>query len=64
MRVGSKEHQMLVPPLSHNGRCYLERSSEASEEPISVSDARKVMTESGVTEQFKKLRGPQGRIFK
>ena len=63
MRVGSMEHQMITPPLSYGCRCYLEQSSDASEVPISTSDARKLMTEAGVTEKFQKVRGPQGKIF-
>jgi hypothetical protein len=63
MHVGSREHQMITPPLSYGCRCYLEQSSDASEDPMSTSDVRKLMTEAAVTEAFKKVRGPQGKIF-
>lgn len=63
MRVGSKEHQMLLTPLAVNCRCWHEYSDTAESKPVTSSELRRLMNAADVKKEFQQARTFKGRIF-
>lgn len=62
VKVGSKEHQLIMPVKDYGCRCFMEPTDSPEQEPINESTARKLIRQN-VSKDFQKPGASQGNIF-